>query len=399
MSTPSRALVLLDNGIRRSTVVDALPNSPDLELVDVIEVRDGRGAPIEDNAFDVLLVACSNSSERALELIQRGAAELPDRPVVALHSGAEEAEAVMERLFEAGADDLIGIQQGPELILATLRKTIARKRAALAAGGERLCPLICVAGPKGGTGKTVVSCNLGVALAEAGRRAVIVDLDLRFGDVGLALGLSPERTIYDLARAGGSLDADKVAGYLTTHDSGVEVLLAPLRPDHASEIKPDFLSEVFGILRATHDYVVVDTPAGFSGEVISAIDNSTHVCMIGMLDAFSLKNTKLGLETLERMGYDMAATSVVLNRAESHVGITTDDVAQILGRRPDVLVPSERLIARSISEGIPLVMSHKRAPAAKAFLQLASLYLPKLSSNGDNGRLSGRLAMAVARRG
>jgi pilus assembly protein CpaE len=120
--------------------------------------------------------------------------------------------------------------------------------------------------------------------------------------------------------------------------------------------------------------VIVDTPAGFPPEVITAIDNSTDVCMVGMLDAFSLKDTKLGLETLDLMGYDRDSLRIVLNRADSHVGIGTKDVAAILGRTPDVLVPSDRDIPRSVTEGIPIVSSMPRSEAAKAYRQLAAHY-------------------------
>ena len=108
-------------------------------------------------------------------------------------------------------------------------------------------------------------------------------------------------------------------------------------------------------LRAKHDFVIVDTPPGFTPEVIASIDSSSHVCMVGMLDSLSLKNTKLGLETLELMGYDRDRIRLVLNRADSRVGITHDDVASIIGRKPDVLVPSDRDIPRSVNEGKPIV--------------------------------------------
>src|SRR5207247_7423910 len=129
------------------------------------------------------------------------------------------------------------------------------------------------------------------------------DLDLQFGDVTLSLGMSPERTVYDLAKSGGTLDADKLDGYLMTHSSGVRVLAAPTRPDHASTISISFLRDVYAVLRSSFDYVIVDTPPGFTPEVIASIDSSTDICMVGMLDSLSLKNTKLGLETLELMGY------------------------------------------------------------------------------------------------
>jgi pilus assembly protein CpaE len=108
--------------------------------------------------------------------------------------------------------------------------------------------------------------------------------------------------------------------------------------------------------------------------VISSIDSSTHVCMVGMLDSLSLKNTKLGLETLELMGYEQGRIQVVLNRADTRVGITIEDAIAVLGRKPDVLVPSDREIPRSVNEGDPVVISKPRTEASRAFRSLADLY-------------------------
>ena len=163
---------------------------------------------------------------------------------------------------------------------------------------------ICILGPKGGTGKTLISTNLAVALAERDASVVLVDLDLQFGDVGLALGLSPEQTIFDLVKAGAPLDEEKLDGFLMTHSSGVKVLIAPSRPDQASarlgRVPARGLRDA---ARRCSTTSIVDTPPGFTPEVIATIDNATDVCMVGMLDALSLKNTKLGLETLDLMGF------------------------------------------------------------------------------------------------
>jgi pilus assembly protein CpaE len=205
---------------------------------------------------------------------------------------------------------------------------------------------------------------------------VLVDLDLQFGDVGLTLGLSPERTIYDVAKSGGSLDSEKLESFLVKHPSGLRFLMAPTRPDQASFVSVEFLRDVYSTLRASNDFVVVDTPPGFTPEVIASIDSSSHVCLVGMLDSLSLKNTKLGLETLDLMGYDTGRICTVLNRADSRVGIGTDDVTAVLGRAPEVLVPSDREITRSVTAGTPIVLSQERSEAARAFRALADVYLP-----------------------
>jgi pilus assembly protein CpaE len=74
------------------------------------------------------------------------------------------------------------------------------------------------------------------------------------------------------------------------------------------------------------------------------------------------------------MGYEQERIRLVLNRADSRVGITHDDVVTIVGREPDLLVPSDRDIARSVNSGSPIVLSEKRSEAAKAFRSLAALY-------------------------
>jgi pilus assembly protein CpaE len=240
-----------------------------------------------------------------------------------------------------------------------------------------------VLGPKGGTGKTLTSCNLAVALARKAKKVALVDLDLQFGDVALALGLSPEKTIYDLAKSGGSLDIEKLESYLTTHSSGLRVLLAPTRPDQASFVTVDLLRDVYTLLRSNYDFVIVDTPPGFTPEVIASIDSSSHVCMVGMLDSLSLKNTKLGLETLELMGYDSGRVTVVLNRSDTRIGISREDVAAIVGREPNILVPSDREIPKSLTDGIPILLAHERSEAAGAFRALADLYTTAASTNGS----------------
>ena len=102
--------------------------------------------------------------------------------------------------------------------------------------------------------------------------------------------------------------------------------------------------------------------------------------MVGMLDSLSLKNTKLGLETLELMKYDPERVFLLLNRAHSRVGISQSDVEAVLGRTPDVFIPSDREIPRTVNEGIPIVVARPQSEPAEAFGRLTDLLMGDASA-------------------
>ncbi len=371
-----RTLVSIDNGVDEAAVRAALPEHPSIQLLGFLRGVDETWTTLQDSATDLLVVACSGYSERALSLISGTAREHPNVPIVVLSLSSP--DGFLGRLFEMGADDVVSLPEAPERVRFTLQKVVARRHAAGAAGGGGgLGAMVCVLGPKGGTGKTVTSSNVGAALAAAGKNVVIMDLDLQFGDLALCLGVRPETTIYDLASSPGSLDSDKLTAYLVPHESGARVLVAPTRPDQASMVTVEFLREVYTLLREMSDFLIVDTSPGFSAEVISAIDASSHVCMLSMLDTLSLKNTRLGLETLDLMGYEQERVALVLNRADSRVGISDDDVERIVGRKPEVRVPSDVQITRSVNDGRPIVLARPKSEAAQSFQRLADVFVAR----------------------
>ena len=364
-----RIFAALEDSIDAVPLREAFPAGTPIRVLSLDEARERTATELQE-AADIVVVGCAEAREQALEVVAAAVRQRSDRPVVVLYGGSP--NGFFERAFVAGADDLITLPQSSTQLAFALEKALARRRGLSAPVSSGT--MVTILGPKGGTGKTLTACNLAVALALGGSSTVVVDLDLQFGDVGLALGLRPQRTIYDLAVSGGSLDGDKVDGFLEDHPSGARALLAPLRPDQAAAVNVAFLRDVFEILRGRYEIVIVDTPPAFTPEVIAAVDSSSDLCMVGMLDALSLKDTKIGLETLAQMGYASDDITLVLNRADTHVGITEADVAQLLGRSPDVLVPSDRAIPRAITEGQPIVVAEPRSTAAKAFTSLGGRY-------------------------
>jgi pilus assembly protein CpaE len=399
-AAPVKALFALDDGVEASSFEHSLPSGGSLQIVGVVEGFEASWHLLEETSPDLLVVVTGNQPDKALFLIEGAAKQRPERPIVVLHSGM--SNGFMQRAFQAGADDLLLLPESADRIRFALEKAIARKRGVGDAAGQS--PMVCMLGPKGGTGKTLTACNLTVALAQLGKRPVLVDLDLQFGDVGIALGLSPTSTLYDLARAGGSLDAEKVESFLTAHPSGARAMLAPTRPDQAGLISVDFVREVLRVLRSSADVVIVDTPPAFSPEVIAAVDAASHLCMVGALDALSLKDSKLGLETLELMGHKDSKLKFVLNRSDGGGGISRRDAETILGRTPDAFVPEEKEIVRGVTEGQPIVLFNERSAAARTFRDLAKSYVKEFEVAleqpvATNGKPKRGLAAALRGRG
>jgi len=370
-SRPVRALLAVEPGVDSEDVQDSLPADADFNVVAVVSGPEETLGWLRDGIADLLLVACAGYSDRALLLLDSVTRESPELNVMVLGQGSP--NGFLRRAFEAGADDIVMLPATPEQIRFEIHKLLARKQGAEAPATAASSRIVCILGPKGGTGKTLTSANLAVSLAQRGQRVALVDLDLQFGDIALCLGLPPERTVYDLAQSPGALDWDKLEAFLARHSSGVFTLIAPRRPDQASAVGAELLREVYSILRSNFDWVVVDTPPGFTAEVITSIDSSTDVVMVGMLDSLSLKNTKLGLETLDLMKYDPERVFLLLNRAHSRVGISQSDVEAVLGRTPDIFIPSDREIPRTVNEGIPIVVARPQSEPAEAFARLADL--------------------------
>lgn len=367
-----------DETVAIRLISEHVPEDSGIEVTEVFSTFELNADAALRLDVDVMLVACREGSPEALDLVSLWHTVRARTPVIVLSHGS--GQDFVQDCFGAGADDFLVLHPGPYIpeqttrdVEFTIRKAVTRNRSAV----DRTAhtgTLVCVLGSKGGVGKTVASTNLGAALATRGKRTALVDLDLQFGDVALALGLAPETTLFDLAVSGGSIDSDKLDDFMLRHPSGLRVLAAPARPDQAVSITAPMMSTVYSVLREDYDFIVVDTPPAFSSEVIATVDVAEWICMIAMFDALSLKNTRLGLDTLDLMGHPSDHVRVVLNRAGTNVGISDSDAVAILGRRPDVLVPSDREIPVSINDGVPITLSGSRSDAARAINSLADMF-------------------------
>ena len=232
--------------------------------------------------------------------------------------------------------------------------------------------LVMVFSAKGGCGKTTVSTNLAVALAaDESKRVCLVDLDLQFGDVAIALNLEQRRTIVDALPLAENLTASSLGKLLTRHRPNLEVLLAPIDPAHIESITPELVGQLLRAIKGEFDYVVVDTPPAITDIVIEAIDLADDCVLLTTLDAPSIKNLKLAMTTLVALELPRDKWRVVANQCAPDSGISVPELERSIGTPAVLAIPSSRIVAQSVNVGKSAIELNPLDPASVALQLLA----------------------------
>jgi pilus assembly protein CpaE len=259
-------------------------------------------------------------------------------------------------------------------------------------GGEG--QIIAVFSPKGGVGRTTVAVNLAVAAAtELGRKVVVMDGSFQFGDVGVLLNLNPRsKSIAELIP---EMDApgeiESINTFVVDHPSGIRALLAPPSPEMAEMITPAGIKKVLEALRRDHDVVIVDCTSYFNDTTLAILDSADVILTMLSLEITSIKNIRLFLEVTEQLGYEAGKVRLVLNRADSTLGIRVSDVEHSIGRKVDETIVSDgRSVVYALNRGVPFFQSNREAQVSQDILRLARSVIGERSAvaASDDGRKS-----------
>jgi pilus assembly protein CpaE len=306
------------------------------------------------------------------------------RPEVGAILVAEElSTGLLKQALRCGVRDVLGDPFDAESLQESVDR-VGRTLAVVPGGppggapqGEGQGRVITVSSTKGGSGKSVVATNLAVALAKRSDRPVaLVDADLQFGDVAVLLGLTVPHTIVEAVSSIDRLDAQFLQSLLVRHSpSGLMVLPGPVEPAFADRVSGADVVRIIEVLQSFCGHVVIDTPAQFNDVVLAVIDHSDDVLLVAGLDIPSVKNVKLGLQTLRLLSVPEAKLRLLVNRADSKVRLDIAEVERSLGMKADSLIPSDIVVPKSVNKGIPVVLDAPKAPVTKAFEDLAGLFL------------------------
>jgi pilus assembly protein CpaE len=375
-------IVLADPDRRfQARVSDAIGRKDDFQIVDSVLLLD---KVLHDKAGQVMVVVLGPNlgMEESLEVSRRVQTTMSDVSVVLVANAL--TPDVLQQAIRSGVRDvlpaafttaqLVDTITRAEALAMQIRGRVGAMPTMPEAGEITDHKVITVFSSKGGCGKSFVSTNLAVALSQrTGEEVALVDLDLQFGDLAIMLQLFPARTIYDAAQNLDRLDADALKGYLTPHRGEVFLLAAPLEPGLSETISAESVAKIIRLMKRNYKYVIVDTPPSFTDHVLAALDESDESVLITSMDVPSIKNLKLSLQTLELLGFGRDRIRLILNRADSKVGLRVQEVEKTLGTRIDVSIPSSREVPLSINRGTPLILEDPKSPVVASIMKLVDI--------------------------
>jgi Flp pilus assembly CpaE family ATPase len=295
------------------------------------------------------------------------------RPAVGVILARKEVDVtLLMRALQSGVRDVVQVGDDAAMAAACRRSYEVTRRMLAPPTEEGSAPgqIVTVFAAKGGCGKTTLAVNLGVALARLGvGRVCVVDLDLAFGDVAISVQLDPLRTMLDSLPMAGHLDESGAASLLTRYQPGLDMLLAPVTPGDAEKIPPRLVGELLAVLRGMYDFVVVDTPAQFSEHVLTALDVSSQLVLLTTPDVPALKNLRVALDMLDMLSYPRQIRSVVVNRADSKVGLSPEHVRKVVRSEIAGYIPSSRAVPISVNKGVPIVLDSPGHPVSLSLMK------------------------------
>ena len=331
-------------------------------------------------AEDVVVLGSTVDLHTALGIAENMRLSRPSLGVVLVRRRID--TSILAEALRAGVREVVEERDLPALGVAVRRThqlSRSLRRSSNATAAEESMShgrVVTVFSAKGGCGKTTLATNLAAVLADRGRRQVcLLDLDLAFGDVAIALQLFPVHTIADAIPLAETLDAEGVRSLLTPHSPGLTTLVAPVEPGTASSIPAELITKILTILRESFDYVVIDTPPAFDDQVLAAFDQSDIIANLATLDIPAIKNLKLTLETLDLLNFPRERWQILLNRADSKVGLSVHEVEKSLGATIAVQIPSSRDVPAATNRGVPIVLDQPRHPVSLAIRRFAEEYV------------------------
>ncbi len=233
------------------------------------------------------------------------------------------------------------------------------------------CKIITVTSGKGGVGKTTTTANLGVALAQMGKRVTVVDADIGLRNLDVIMGLE-SRIVYDLVDV--IEGRAKIKQAIIRHKQFPELhLLAAAQTRDKTAVSPNDMIGLGHYLRRDNDFVLIDSPAGIERGFRNAVAPSDEVMIVTNPEVSAVRDADRIIGLLEGQG--KGPGRLILNRVKMDMVrrgdmLSADDVTDILAIKLIGIVPEDEGVVPASNSGVPVTLQ-PNSRAGQAFRNIA----------------------------
>jgi len=307
---------------------------------------------------DIVLMDINMPVLNGLEATEKITKDYPNVAVIMM-SVQGEAEYLKKAMFH-GAKEFIIKPFNYEGLVETIKTTHERHREMQKTGShreekEREGKLLTYFSSKGGVGKSILSLNTAIALSqEKKQKVLLMDLDLQFNDISILVNKYNERTILDLVDEGQLNTYQEIKPYLYAFNENLDMLFAPGKPEAAEYISKSSIEKIIKALKHKYDLIIVDTGINFNDNTLYVLDHAEQIFFVSTMEIASLKNTKLGMNVMESLGYDQNKVKLIINRFTTKFGVSKGDVEDVFKDGIYAMIPDdEKTVSLSVNRGEP----------------------------------------------
>lgn len=292
---------------------------------------------------------------------------------------------IMNEALQSGVREVVAFDDGEGIINACRRSlAISRKMLETVQVGSYVethqGKVVIIFSAKGGCGKTTLSVNLAQSLAKDPETKVcIVDFDLQFGDIAVALQVEPTKNISNILGLGANVDSLALRSVVVNREKNLDLLLAPNNPADVELIDSTLANAILVNLKNMYDYVIVDSPPAFTEVILKAFDLADTCFLLTTLDMPAIKNLRVAMQTLGVLGLQPEMCNVVVNRSDSKAGLTVEDVEEAVGKKVVARIPTSRDVPRTTNRGETIVKAEPKHKVSKEIFAIADLVREKTS--------------------
>src|SRR5262245_4985518 len=351
---------------------------------------------------DVAVISLDADQAKAFQLIAALSQECPDLPILAV-SGKNDGQAILQALRSGAREFLTVPIVLEEMLTALQRLNRTRMNGESHHGGHGAgkveSQVIAVLGSRGGIGCTSTAVNLGATLAQDPNHSVaLVDLDLALGDADVALDLTGDHTLADVALNIDRLDMTFLKRSLVRHASGLSLLPHPIQVEDASLIREEHMQRVIGLLRASYTHLILDLSKSFSPIDVTALRMSDMILLLAQLDLTSMRNVVRMLLTLDADEELSKKVKVILNRVGSDSEISQQKAEETIGKPIYWEFPNDhKAMNEARNQGVPLTMCAPKSKIQASFAGLAAALCGKLGATAAPAAKAGWLGGLFSR--